>query len=37
MKPKVKVVLGELVKLCPGKRHGWYQSNVGVIRKPVQA
>ncbi len=36
MKPKIPVVLGPLVKLCPGKRHGWYQSNVGVIRKPIQ-
>lgn len=36
MKTKTKVVLGKLVKLCPGKRHGWYESNVGIIRKPVR-
>lgn len=33
--PKTKVILGPLVKLCPGKRHGWFESNVGLIRKPV--
>jgi uncharacterized protein affecting Mg2+/Co2+ transport len=29
-----KAVIGELVKVCPGKRHAWYSSNVGLIRKP---
>lgn len=32
---KVKVEIGELVKVCSSKRHGWYNSNVGLIRKPI--
>ncbi len=36
MKKKIKVVLGKLVKICAGKHHAWYESNVGLIRKPIQ-
>jgi len=25
----------ELIKICPGKRHAWFNSNYGVIRKPL--
>jgi len=31
---KSKIVLGDLVKVCPGKRHAWFNSNIGVVRKP---
>lgn len=31
-----KVQLGKLIRVTPGKKHGWYESNVGVIRKPLQ-
>lgn len=34
---KIKVVVGKLIKPCPGKRHGWFESNVGRIRKPISA
>ncbi len=30
---KKKAVLGDLIRVTPGKRHAWYQSNVGIIRK----
>lgn len=30
-------VVGDLVKVCPGKRHAWYNSNVGLIRKPINS
>ena len=34
---KVKVILGKFIKYCSGvKRHAWYESNVGAIRKPIQ-
>jgi hypothetical protein len=33
-KEKVQVVIGKLIRVCPGKRHAWYESNVGNIRKP---
>lgn len=29
------VRIGKLISVCPGKRHAWYESNVGIIRKPV--
>lgn len=35
MKTKTKVIIGKLVRICPSKRHAWYQSNVGIIRKPI--
>lgn len=34
--PKPKVTLGKLIKLTPGKRHGLFESNVGVVRKPIK-
>ena len=30
---KEKVVIGQLISICPGKRHAWFESNVGKIRK----
>lgn len=33
-KNKVTVKIGKIVKICPCKRHAWYESNVGIIRKP---
>ena len=35
-KVKQKVVLGKLIRVTPGGRHAWYESNVGIIRKPIQ-
>ena len=31
-----RVIVGDLIEVCPGKSHAWYNSNVGVIRKPIQ-
>ena len=36
-KNKVNVVVGSLIKVCAGKRHAWFYSNVGKIRKPYNA
>jgi len=33
-RPRVAVQLGTYVKICPGGNHAWYDSNVGLIRKP---
>lgn len=33
--PRVRVEVGELVRVSPGGKHGWYKTNVGVIRKPL--
>lgn len=33
---KAPVVILSVVRLCPGKRHAWYNSPVGLIRKPVK-
>ncbi len=30
-----KVRLGALVRKTPGGRHAWFDSNVGLIRKPI--
>ena len=32
---KVKVEVYEMVRMCAGGRHAWYNSNVGIIRKPI--
>lgn len=32
---KIKIKVGKLVKVTSGKRHGWYESNIGLIRKPL--
>ena len=32
---KIKVEIGKLVKITSGGRHGWFESNVGWIRKPL--
>ena len=32
---KNKAVVGKLVRVTPGKMHGWYESNAGLIRKPL--
>lgn len=31
-----EVVVGKLIRICPGRRYGWYQSNVGPVRKPLK-
>ena len=31
-----RVVVGRLIRLCPGKHHAWYESDVGPVRKPIQ-
>lgn len=32
---RVKVKVGELVKMCPGGKHAWYNTDIGLIRKPI--
>jgi hypothetical protein len=32
---RTRVVLGEMVRRTPGGNHAWYESNVGIIRKPI--
>ena len=32
---KQKAVVGNLIRVCPGKRHAWFESNLGPIRKPL--
>lgn len=34
-KDHTKVVLKKLVKITPGKTHAWYDSNIGLVRKPI--
>jgi hypothetical protein len=29
-----KAVIGKLLAVCSGKRHAWYESDAGKIRKP---
>jgi hypothetical protein len=33
---RTAVQIGAMVRLCPGGNHAWYDSNVGMIRKPIQ-
>lgn len=35
MREKVKVKVGKLIKITSGERHAYYESNVGIIRKPL--
>lgn len=35
MKTK-KVILGKMIRKTAGGFHAWYESNVGIIRKPIQ-
>jgi hypothetical protein len=28
--------LGKLIKKTAGGKHGWYESNIGPLRKPLQ-
>ena len=30
-----KLSVGEIISITPGKRHAWFQSNIGPIRKPI--
>jgi hypothetical protein len=32
---KSKLKVGKLISICPGKRHAWYESAMGPIRKPL--
>ena len=27
--------LGEVIRICPGRTHAWYQSKIGPIKKPI--
>lgn len=31
----ISVSLGKLIRVTPGQRHAWYESNVGPVRKQV--
>ncbi len=35
LKPREKVIVGKLVQVLPGGRKGIYESNVGLIKKPI--
>lgn len=36
MKDKIKLEIYKLIKICPCKRHGWYETNLGYpIGKPL--
>ena len=35
MKKKIKVKVKKFIKKIAGGRHGLYESNVGIIRKPL--
>lgn len=35
-KKKVQVIVGKLIRVCPGKKHAWYESNVGPVRKEIK-
>jgi len=28
---------GTFVRICPGKRHAWFRTSVGLVRKPYVA
>ena len=32
---KIEVIVGKLIRKTPGGRHGWFESNVGIIKKPL--
>ena len=32
---KSRVSLGKMLRLCPGGRHAWFESNCGPVRKQV--
>lgn len=34
-KPAAKI--GKLIRVTPGKRHAWHESNVGPVRKELKA
>lgn len=29
-----KMTIYDLVRVCPGGRHAWYNSSIGLVRKP---
>lgn len=37
-KPKkhVPVRLSRMISKCPGGKHAWFESNVGLVRKPIK-
>jgi hypothetical protein len=32
----IRVSKGAMLRMCPGKRHAWFHSEFGPIRKPIQ-
>lgn len=32
----IKIKVGKLIRVTPGKRHAYYESNIGEIRKPIR-
>lgn len=30
-----RITLGAMIRICPGKRQAWFESNVGPVRKPL--
>ena len=33
----LKLRPGKMIRICPGKRHAWFESAVGPVRKPCIA
>lgn len=31
-----KIEIGKLIKVCLGKRHAWFETKIGPVRKPIQ-
>jgi len=35
IRPRSTVGLGGILRVCPGRRHAWFNSSLGPIRKPL--
>jgi hypothetical protein len=33
---KMQIVIESPVRVCPGRRHAWFNSNAGLVRKPIK-
>lgn len=34
---KSRAKIYKILRLCPGRRHAWVDSNIGIIRKPLDS
>ncbi len=35
LRNKPRPIFGPLLRLCPGGKHGWFETNVGPVRKDM--